>query len=718
MGFGSVAEANRVARLLEPSSIAICGASDRSRWSSTIFQNLRDGGFSGPIALVNPKGGTVHGQAAVKSCSDLGRPVDLGIVMVPRDAVLAACTELANIGAASAMILTSGFAETGAEGALLQSELRTLSKTRGLSLLGPNSLGFINHAGNVTAWATPTKRSNRTDGVAIVSQSGATALFLSQFAEEQNIGLSHVVATGNEADLESTAFIEHFLDLPNVRSIAFFCETVRDPLAFLRCVKKALRLGKAIVVLKVGRSAITAASAESHTGALVGDDKVFDGICQQYGVIRVDSIEDLIVTADLAAFTGVLRPGGLAVLSNSGGICEIAADKAHIHNVTLPPLSQPTLTALNEMLPSYGTPHNPLDLTGGIDPAQTQKIVELVGNQEDVAAVLCPYYRVPNEAAEVSVRLSELHNGLAAGLNGIPIPGLLVSYASTNVTDFAREIIAAQQLPYKACGLDRAISALAHIMTWSTRQRSGLKIISDTPTTTSVGERRPRSEFEVLAWIALQGVPVVPMSLVTTREEAVSAVARLGTVAVKVASPDIAHKSDIGGVVLNVEGSEQAGQAFDQVTTAARMHHPHAQVDGAVVSPMRRGGVEMFVGVRRDPQWGLVLAVGLGGIFVEILEDVSLRVLPVDADDIRSMIDQLKGKKMLEGARGAAPADIDALADAVVAICTAATSAGPDLMTLEINPLRVDGSTVEALDGLIEWSADLDLMKNVERIPA
>lgn len=695
-------KADRVARLLEPTSIAICGASDRSRWSTTIYENLRTGGFTGPIALVNQRGGTVHGQQAVRSCAAIGAPVDLGIVMVPRDAVLRACEDLAEAGASAVMILTSGFAETGVEGAGIQASLADLANARDMTLLGPNSLGFINHAAGITAWATPVRPAHVRKGVAIVSQSGATALFLSQFAEELDIGLSHVIATGNEVDLDSTAFIDYLLDHSDVRAIAFFCEAVRNPKGFIACVKKALAIGKPIVVLKVGRSDITAKSAASHTGALVGDDRVFDGICRQYGVIRVESIEDLIVAADLAAFTGVLRPGGLAVLSNSGGICEIAADKAHLHGLTLPPLSDATIGSLREMLPSYGTPHNPLDLTGGIDPAQTAAIVGLLGRQDDVAAVLCPYYRVPNGPAEVNERLSDLHRGLANGLNDAPVPGLLISYATTHVTSFARDRAASESLPYRACGLDRALSALAHIARWSERQRRGLTQAAPV-NVEPAGAERPQSEYEVLSYLKARGVPVVPMTLATTADHAVLAAESAGAVAVKVASPDIPHKSDIGGVKLNVRGADAVRAAFDAVTGAARTHRPEARIDGALVCPMRNGGIEMFVGIRRDEQWGLVLALGLGGIWVEVLEDIALRVLPVDVVEVRAMLSELRARSVLDGVRGATAADRDALAEAVVAICGVALAAGPALRTIEINPLRVAGSTIEALDGLIEW---------------
>jgi acyl-CoA synthetase (NDP forming) len=699
---------DQVAALLNPRSIALVGASDKSRWSATIHANLRACGYRGRVSLVNPKGGTVHGEAAVTSCAELDQ-VDLGIVLVPQAAVLRVIDDLADAGASAAMILTSGFAETGSEGAALQDRITDRARARGLCLLGPNSLGYMNFLSGVMAWATPIKAPSRHHGVAILSQSGATALFLSQLAHQQDIGLSHVIATGNEADLGTTAFLDHVLDLPETRAVALFVETVRDPAVFRACAAKALALGKPLVVLKVGRSAVAARSAEAHTGALVGDDTAFDGLCRRYGIIRVSSVEDLLITADIAATCGVLRPGGLALLSNSGGICEIAADRAAELGMELPELSATTLAALRALLPDYGTPHNPLDLTGGIDPAGCEAIVRLLGAQDDVAAVLCPYYPVPNAPDEVSGRLTALHDALVRGLTAIPVPGLLVSYTGTVVTDHARAIVAASGMPYRACGLDRAIVALAALARWSDRYRAGTGPEPDTDTNTArplaQTLARPTSEAEALRFLSGQGVPVMSLRLAATQQAAAEAAEAIGgRVVVKIASPDILHKSDIGGVVLNVSGGDQAAAAFLQVTEAARRQHPDARIDGALVVPMRASGVELLVGISRDPQWGLVLALGLGGIFVEVLKDVALRPLPVDAEEVLRMLDELRGAAMLDGARGVPAADRAAIAAAVEAICRAAVAVGPDLAVLEVNPLWVHGAQVEALDALVEWS--------------
>jgi|MEHZ01.4.fsa_nt_MEHZ011184380.1_2 acyl-CoA synthetase (NDP forming) len=696
--------AREAARLMAPTSIAIIGASDRSRWSSTIYENLKNSGYKGTIYLVNNRGGLVHGQPAFASCVDLPGTIDMGVILVPETVVESVIDELADAGAYAAMILTSGFAETGPDGAARQDAILVRARERSISLLGPNSLGFINHAGSVVAWATPFTPSARRDGVAIVSQSGAVALFMAQFSGQKGIGLSHVIATGNEADLDITDFMNHLLEQPETRAIAIFVETVREPDRFRRCAARALAMGKPLIVLKVGKSEVTARSAEAHTGALVGDDAVFDGLCLQYGVIRVDSVEDLIVTADIAAKTGPLGPGGLAILSNSGGICEIAADRAYEFGIVLPELSSITKNYLKKLLPGYGTPHNPLDLTGGVDPAQIEAIVSLLATQPDVAAVLCPFYRLPTNEAEVSGRLTELHDGITRGFAAIDVPGILVSYTETHVNEMALNRAAEGNMPYHACGLDRALSALSGVIAWSNRYRIGSADAGVKPKTkTTTWSNLPRSEHQTLTFLAAHGVPTVPMTLVRNEEAAADAVG-VGLLVIKIASPNISHKSDIGGVILNVDGAVAARAAYRDVIAAAATSHPKAQIDGALVMPMRGQGLELFVGIRRDPQWGLVLALGMGGVWVEILKDFTIRLLPVNTAEIRVMLGELRAGALLDGARGVPAADLDAVIDAVQAICTAALAAGDNLEILEVNPLWISGDQVEVLDALMEWN--------------
>ena len=326
-----------------------------------------------------------------------------------------------------------------------------------MRLLGPNCLGFVNFADDVRAWTTPLRTPSRRDGVAIVSQSGATALFLAELAYQQDVGLSHAISTGNEVDFDVADFVDYLVDQPSVRAIALFIETVRRPQRFLAAARRAFEKGKPIVTLKVGASEATARAAQSHTGALVGDDSVFDGLCRQYGVVRAHALEELLATAEVLARTGELKAGGLCIVSNSGGICEIAADTADARGLALPQPNDVAREKLAANMPRYAATNNPLDVTGGIEPAQCSAIVDILAREPDYAAILCPWYEIPASEAEVNPRTSELHKHLSNALREAPIPGLLVSYTATQVTDFGRTKIAELGAPYLACGLDRAI---------------------------------------------------------------------------------------------------------------------------------------------------------------------------------------------------------------------------------------------------------------------
>lgn len=687
--------------ILRPRSIVIVGASDNSRWSRAAFDNLVGGGFAGEVHLVNRRGGVVHGRKAVASCAELPSGIDMGVVIVPAQAAEASVRDLAASGVKTVAMLTSGFAEAGAEGAELQRRVAAVAAEHGIQLLGPNTLGFINFVDRTKVWTTPIGQPWRNSGVGIISQSGATAFFLAELAERHGVGLSYVVATGNEADLDCSSFVEELVADESTRAIALFIETVRNPARFLRAAEAARAAGKPIVVLKTGATEVTAKAALAHTGALVGDDRVFDGICRQFGLIRVASIEDLLSTADIVGRTGALRAGGLGIISNSGGICEIAADTAQARGIVLPEIAPETARELRTTIPEFATPHNPLDLTGAITPEQCGAVVRIVGGQPGLAAMLCPYYEVPITEEQVNDRLMQIYEHMSGALATAAVPGFFVSYTSTSVSALSRDIITRTKLPYLACGMDRAITGLAGAIWWSGVLRDGAPRARAAVAITGA---RPRTERAALDHLARHGVPVVPAALAQTEDAAAEAAAGMkGRVVLKIASADIGHKSDIGGVVLNLEGEAAVRSAFRRVMEAARTHAPAAAVDGVLVSPMRERGIELFVGVSQDAQWGPVLAVGLGGVWVEVLQDVALRLLPVTPGDVRGMLASLRGTKMLAGSRGLPAADLDAVAGAIVAIGEAALAFGPALAEMDVNPLWVHGGRVEALDALCVW---------------
>jgi acyl-CoA synthetase (NDP forming) len=418
-------------------------------------------------------------------------------------------------------------------------------------------------------------------------------------------------------------------------------------------------------------------------------------------MVRVDSIEDLLYTADVITRTGVLQPRGLAVVSISGGACEVVADRAQVLGVALPELSDTTSAELRTALPSFGTPHNPLDITGGavLQPDLFEQGLRILGAQPEYSALACLFDVPVTEEQATEFTLAALRH-IAAGLRAADMPALMVSHTVKPVTEVSVRIIEEIGIPYVSAGLHHGMNALGHAFWWSEQYRR-LSGASASIATVALAGERPRSERATLAYLARCNVPVVQATLAQTPEQAVAAARAIGgRVVLKIASDDIAHKSDIGGVALNLEGDAAVTEAFGRIIGAAPAG---AQVDGVLVAPMRTGGLEMFVGCTRDAQWGHVIAVGLGGVWVEVLQDVSLRPLPIDVGEVKRMFGELRGAKLLHGVRGGPAADLDALAAVVARIGDAAMALGPELETLEVNPIWVRGSEVEALDALAVW---------------
>ncbi len=683
--------------MLRPRSVALIGATDRSRWSQGTFDNLVNRKYAGEVHLVSRRGGIVHGRSAATSCVAVGQPIELGLIMVPLAAMEDALADLAAAGARNAIMLTSGFAETGEEGRGLQERLSGLVRRHGISLLGPNCLGLVNFLDNVPLWTGGFRSPRNPGSIAVIAQSGATAAFISALAQQHEIGLSHMISTGNEADLDAAAFIGHLLDNPEVRAIALFAETIRDAGRFAAVARKALAARKPIVVLKIGLSDITARSAQAHTGALVGDDRVFNGVCRQLGIVRVDSIEDLLFTADVITRTGVVRGEGAALVSISGGACEIFADRASLNELPIPPLSERAAAELRTALPAFGTPHNPLDITGGavLQPDLFEQGLRILGAQPEFSALACLFDVPTSEESATEFVIAALKH-IGAGLRAAPIPALMMSHTVKPVTETAYRILRETELPYVGCGIHHGANALGNAFWWSEQVRRGIAPADGLPA--AKVEALPASERAALTFLAEHGVPVIPTELATDADQAVAAARRIGgKVVLKIASDDIRHKSDIGGVALNLEGDPAVTEAYRRVRSVAPAG---ARVDGVLVAPMRAGGIELFVGCTSDAQWGPVIAVGLGGVWVEVLQDVALRPLPVAPAEARRMLGELRGAKLLAGARGLPAADLDAVAAAVAAIGDAALALGPDLDALEVNPLWVRGSHVEALDAL------------------
>jgi acetate---CoA ligase (ADP-forming) len=769
---GTAGGATGLGALFSPRAIALVGATDKSGWSVNTHLNLRVHEFGGPVHLVNPRTEVVHGERAHRSLSGLPGPVDLAYVMVPTAAVLDVLKEGADAGIRAFVILTAGFGETGPEGARREAEIVAFARQRGLTVLGPNGNGYINAAAGITPYGLPIPVPLLRGPVGVVLQSGGLASAVLSLAQARNLGISLLVAMGNESMLSVTDVVEHLVDDPATRVIALFLESIRQPAEFAAAARRALAAGKPIVALKVGRSDTAQHTAQAHTGALTGDDAVIEAVFRRLGVVRVRSLEDLIITAGVLAELTRAGPaqGGpgdgpwplagnrLGVVTPSGGASEIIADRAEDEGLALPAFAPATTAALKAMLPAFADVANPLDVTGYVvvDRTLLGRALEIVVTDPGLDVVLLLADVLRDEPADPALPRM-LYEANARRIAASPRPVVVVSNALTDITPAGRKLLAGSGYPYVAGGIEHGMTAIGAAVRWS-RIRAETQItdvqlnieglLPESPSKTdggaSVGSEGsvpgspaaagskvevgpegsapagPRgsevdpgtedsapgspaaaggvwAEDRAAGFLARCGVPVVPARAATGEAAAVAAADELGyPVVVKAAG--LAHKSDTGGVRLNLGDEAAVRDGYRAVRAVAG--------DGAVlVQPYRTGGVELIAGIVRDPAWGLMLAVGLGGIWVEVLQDAALLPLPVTAAEVKQALRELRGAAVLRGARGAPPADLPAVAGVITQIAAVAAGLGDRLESLEVNPLLVRGDQVEALDALITWRA-------------
>jgi len=801
----TLASPERLREFFAPRSIAVVGASDTSGWARFVAASAVATGFDGPLIPVHPKHQTVFGRPAVRSLRDLPEPVDLAFILAPADAVESVLDDAGAAGVRGAIVLASGYREVGDEGRAAERRLITRAAEHGITLLGPNCLGFLNAHARAGPFALTVPPPLLAGPVGIALQSGALASVVLGFARSRAIGVSTLTTMGNEAMIAATDMIEYLVQDDSTRAICLFLEEIRDPARFARAAGRASEAGKPIVAMKVGSSQAGRQAALAHTGSVAGDDAVVDAVLRQLNVIRVTSIEDLLCTAALLGYDRWPRGRRMGVLTASGGACDIIADRASSQGIEMPQFAPRTAAGIAVHMPPFATVRNPLDVTGyflanqrtsaltAIDHALDQAVADPGLDFVLFAGVTLPDARPADEALAgmIDERIAWLGQRIASA----PIPVIPIGSTCVDVTPYGRDLLGRHGI-HLLGGIELGVRALGSALRWlefrgrdaslsqgrgPTRppqpsDRDDLSLTGGQnpslgdgygqpshpatgsypvpatqpqphpattghpepgtqpqphPATTGHPEpatqphpgtanhpepgtqphpatatapepgNGPWSEAAARDLVAGHGVPVVPGELVNSADEAVTAARCLGMpVALKICSAQITHKSDIGGVALGLASDAEVRAGYERVRAAADAV-AGASIEGILVTPMRQGGVELLAGVSVDPAFGPVLAVGLGGIWVELLNDTSLRVLPVDAADVKRMLGELRGLPLLTGARGTQPADIDALARVVTLLCDAAASVGGALRELEVNPLWVSGDQIEALDVLV-----------------
>lgn len=682
----------RLERLLRPRSIAIIGASDEpSRIGGRPLAYLKAGRFPGRIFPINPNRSTVQGLPAWPDVAAVGEPIDLAVVAVPAERTAEAVTSCAALGVGAAIIFTAGFAETDADGQALQERLAGIGRAAGMRILGPNCLGLFCPGLGLypTFTATLDRGLPRPGNLSIVSQSGAFGSHLFFMAAARGLGTRYWIATGNEADVD-VAEVLHWLALdPGTAVIMAYTEGVKDGPRFTAALEAARANRKPVAFMKVGRSALGAEAISSHTAALAGEDRVYDAVLKRHGAWRARTADELVDIA-YAASRGVYPASNrLGLITISGGVGALMADDAAERGLVIPPMPDAAQAKLKALVP-FASPRNPIDLT-----AQPFNDIDLVRRNLEIMVAEGGYDSIVAFFTSVagSPAIFEPLRRAVRDVAGLR-PGCLF-LLSALVDD-------AQRAAYEADGIpvfedpSRAVNAVA-AMAWFARAFRTPPVPwpesrSDEPITGPLDEHAAKQRLA--AW----GLPVPSETLARSADEAMAAFRAIGRpVVLKLVAAHIAHKSELGGVLLDLrdEAAVRAGFAALMARTA--------DVEAVLVAPYLTGGVELILGMRRDPVFGPILLLGLGGVLAEALRDTAIRPLPVDAADVLAMVGELEGAALLHGFRGRPPGDLDALADAALQLAAFAIAHAHDVASVEINPLLLlpRGEGVVVLDALI-----------------
>ena len=685
-----------IKHLLNPEAVVIVGATEgEHRIGGRVLHYILRAGFKGKIYPVNPGRDTVQGITAYRQIEDIPGTADCAIFAVPAPAVIPSLRACAAKGVKAAILFSAGFAELGEEGRAMQAELVAVARETGMRLLGPNCLGAFNaHSGLMGTFSSNIIDKTPVPGtVGIVSQSGAFGAHLYSLCDERGIGISYWVTTGNEADITIAECISFMAGEPQVNTIMVYAEGINDPAGLAAALDQARAARKPVIFVKVGRTEAGAKAAASHTASLAVSDTACDAFLKQHGAYRAETTDEMIECA-YACQPGVFPAGNnVGLVSISGGAGVQMADRCDAEGLKVPEYPADLQADLKAMLPLAATT-NPVDMTALVveKPDLMIKTFQMVSARADCDAIAS--FLTPIAARE------EVIEGLTGWAKSLarPMPVCLCA-------PVAREVRA----PYEAAGIsifdtpDEAVRACAIL-----HRFAALFAGAETSAPPAAPEdaesigAEPLNEADAKALLRSWGIDTVAESLATTVDEAAAAAGAIaGPVAMKIASPDIAHKTEIGGVLLNVEGMDDVRAGFETLTERARSAKPDAVIDGVIVSEMVGEGVETVIGVQNDPTFGPMVMFGLGGVFVEILQDVSFRLAPFGVDEAKRMIGEIKGAKILEGARGMAPADVDALAETLARVSVFAAANAERLESVDLNPVVVRENGALALDALI-----------------
>lgn len=701
-------------KIFKPQRIAIIGVSSNAQNVGNIaLKNLVSGGFNGVVYPINPKYEAVMGIQCYPDVKGLPKTPDLAVICTGAKTVPGIIKECGEAGILGIIIMSAGFKEAGEEGKKLEMEVKKMVGTfPGMRVIGPNCLGIIvpGHKMNVSFAAAMPKKGN----VAFISQSGALCTSALDWALEQNVGFSYFVSIGNTMDIGFGDLIDYFGQDPNTRSIVLYIEAVTKGREFMTAARAFARK-KPIIVYKAGRFPESAKAAASHTGALASEDNVYDAAFERAGIARVYDIGDIFDFTDLIARRNIPRGGKLAIVTNAGGPGVMATDTLLTYGGKLVQLSDDTMKKLDEELPPFWSHGNPVDVIGDATPERFAKATEIVledSNVDAVLVILTPQAMTdPTKTAEAVASLAE-HTAkpiMAAWLGGKSMrEGMQI---------FNEKNIAVYQTP------EQAIRAYMTLVRYSRNLEILFQTPKDIPVSFEIDRNKVRQEFEKMHFtkeeilsediskklIAAYGIPTTQPQAARSALEAADIANKIGyPVVIKILSPDISHKSDVGGVVLNIKDENTVWITYKNMTESIKNRMPQARIEGVTVQPMfnSKDAVELILGIKKDPVFGTVMLVGMGGTAAELFKDKTLGFPPLNERLARRMLENLKIYPLLKGYRGDKPKNIEKLIETMIRLSYLAADY-PEITELDINPLLVSPDDVIALDARIVIDKDI-----------
>jgi len=677
--------------IFAPRSVAVIGASrDPGKVGHAIFRNILED-FQGIVYPVNPKAQAIRGVRTYPSVLDIPDPLDLAVVIVPARDVPAVLDECGRKGLRGVVVVSAGFREAGPEGRRREEEVKAAVRTHGFALVGPNCLGVLNTDPQVRLNATFARAMPAAGNIAFLSQSGALTTAVLDYARARGIGFSKLVSLGNKADVNELDLLAALRDDAQTDVILLYLEELTDGNRFItlcREITGEIAKPKPILAVKSGRTPAGARAVSSHTGSLAGSDEVYDAIFLQSGVLRVESVEELFHHA--VAFANQPLPSGrrVAIVTNAGGPGIMAADACVRQGLDLAAFSEGTKQALRLALPEAAAVDNPVDVVGDAQHDRYQAALRAVLRDpgSDGAVVLL----TPQAVTDVE----QIARVVAGEARGARKPVLASFMGLVDVSGGVR-ILEEARVPHYGFPEDavRAFAAMTHYAEWVGRPRTEVRTFPvDRAQVGAVLQEAPRGMFarETLAFRLLEayGFPLAPWAEASSAEEAVIRASAIGfPLALKVLSPQIVHKIDVGGIRLNLGAPSEVRAAYEEMMVEIPRRHPGAAIEGVIIQKMMPG-VETILGINRDPQFGPILMVGLGGIYVEVLKDVTFRLAPIRELGARRMVESLKAGQILRGLRGRPPADIEALVECIERLSQLAVDV-PQIAELDINPLMV-----------------------------